>query len=311
MKTFLSYLFVIPALLYATLSGSFAQVSIDTYGSQPDPSAMLDVKSTNKGILIPRMTNNERNSIASPAASLLIFNTTTRCFEAYNEVTSNWETIHCFAGTVTQTTCGTLYTYSEVTNPATGKVWLDRNLGASQVALSATDFNAYGSLYQWGRLSDDHQCINWTSSTTGNPLNGITYTLSATDIPGHSLFINAAGSPYDWRSPGNDNLWQGAAGINNPCPSGYRIPTYPELDNERMTWSSQNSSGAFDSPLKLVVAGIRNTHNFGALFSTGSWGYVASSTVSGGYVTSLSFGYNAGQTQNARANGTSVRCIKD
>ena len=41
-----------------------------------------------------------------------------------------------------------------VTNPITGRTWMDRNLGASQVATSYTDELAYGDLYQWGRLSD-------------------------------------------------------------------------------------------------------------------------------------------------------------
>jgi hypothetical protein len=40
---------------------------------------------------------------------------------------------------------------------ANGKVWMDRNLGASKVASSITDTSAYGDLYQWGRGSDQHQ----------------------------------------------------------------------------------------------------------------------------------------------------------
>ncbi|MEA3448519.1 MAG: hypothetical protein U9Q98_08760, partial [Bacteroidota bacterium] len=46
----------------------------------------------------------------------------------------------------------------DVLNPATGKVWMDKNLGASQVADSSNDYNAYGALFQWGRLSDGHEC---------------------------------------------------------------------------------------------------------------------------------------------------------
>jgi hypothetical protein len=67
----------------------------------------------------------------------------------------------------------------DVTNPTTGKTWMDRNLGASQVATSSTDVNAYGDLYQWGRGADGHQCR--TSPTT-------TF-LSSTDQPGHGDFI--------------------------------------------------------------------------------------------------------------------------
>ena len=71
---------------------------------------------------------------------------------------------------------------------------------------------AYGYLYQWGRATDGHQKRTSGSSST----------LSTNDTPGHKKFILAPNSPYDWRSPQNDNLWQGVAGTNNPCPSGYR-----------------------------------------------------------------------------------------
>jgi len=52
----------------------------------------------------------------------------------------------------------------EVENPTTGKIWMNRNLGASQVATSSTDANTYGDLYQWGRAADGHQLR--TSGTT-------------------------------------------------------------------------------------------------------------------------------------------------
>jgi hypothetical protein len=50
-----------------------AQVAINTDGSLPDNSAMLDVKSTAKGMLVPRMTAAQRDAIVSPATGLLIF----------------------------------------------------------------------------------------------------------------------------------------------------------------------------------------------------------------------------------------------
>jgi microcystin-dependent protein len=52
-----------------------AQVAVNTDGSSPNASAMLDVKSTAKGILIPRMTAAERGLIASPVAGLLVYQT--------------------------------------------------------------------------------------------------------------------------------------------------------------------------------------------------------------------------------------------
>ena len=52
-----------------------AQVAVNTDGSNPDASAMLDVNSSNKGILIPRVTQADIESIANPANGLMVFNT--------------------------------------------------------------------------------------------------------------------------------------------------------------------------------------------------------------------------------------------
>ncbi len=54
-------------------STMFAQVGINTDGSEPDPSAGLDVKFNNKGFLPPRMTRVEMNAIDNPAPGLMVF----------------------------------------------------------------------------------------------------------------------------------------------------------------------------------------------------------------------------------------------
>ncbi len=59
---------------------SHAQVAINTDASSPDNSAMLDVKSTSRGMLVPRMTTAQRTAIAAPAAGLLVFDNTTGSF---------------------------------------------------------------------------------------------------------------------------------------------------------------------------------------------------------------------------------------
>lgn len=191
-----------------------------------------------------------------------------------------------------------------VENPITGKIWMDRNLGASQVATSSTDVDAYGDLYQWGRPTDGHE------KRTSN----VTSTLSSNDIPGHGDFIANGDSPFDWLVPQNDNLWQGVNGVNNPCPSGYRLPTEAEWEVERLTWSSNNAAGAFDSPLKLPVAGMR-AYGDGSLVSVGSSGNYWASSLSdegGGIFTRfLTFRTTAYVISSHRASAYSVRCIKD
>lgn len=68
---FLPLLFIFPISFYA----SAQNVGINTDASAADNSAMLDVKSTDKGMLIPRMTAAQRNLIASPATGLLVYQT--------------------------------------------------------------------------------------------------------------------------------------------------------------------------------------------------------------------------------------------
>jgi len=76
------------------LNGSllFSQVSITTDGSAPDNSAILDVKSTTTGVLLPHMTSAQRNVITSPANGLMIFQTDgVSGFYYYNSV--SWQLI--------------------------------------------------------------------------------------------------------------------------------------------------------------------------------------------------------------------------
>ena len=189
----------------------------------------------------------------------------------------------------------------DVTNPTTGKIWMDRNLGASQVATSSTDANAYGDLYQWGRGNDGHQCR--TSATSS--------TLSSSDQPGNANFILALNSPFDWRSPQNANLWQGVNGVNNPCPTGYRIPSEVELNNERLSWSIDNQTGAFSSQLKLPLSGYREMTD-GSLYGIGTLGRYWNNTISNLISNVLYFNSNsAGMFTNGRAYGFAIRCIKD
>jgi uncharacterized protein (TIGR02145 family) len=194
----------------------------------------------------------------------------------------------------------TAQSFNTVTSP-TGRVWMDRNLGASRVATSSTDDQAYGDLYQWGRNSDGHE--KRTSQTTSM--------FSSSDSPGHGKFIFLSNILFDWRSPQNNNLWQGVNGINNPCPEGFRIPTIVEWEAELASWGSNNSAGAFASLLKLPVAGHRSYSN-GSLYNVGSGGYYWSGTVLATLAQYLYFSNSdAFRSNHYRESGVSVRCIKD
>jgi hypothetical protein len=189
---------------------------------------------------------------------------------------------------------------------STGKTWMDRNLGASRQATSPWeegirfDYKAYGCMYQWGRGNDGHASMKWYSSFDyATPINGTTVSLSTTDIPGHSSFI-LGGSKRDWRLETNSDLWQGVNGVNNPCPTGYRIPTIGEIEEE-FKFS--------DNPLKFAGAGFRSPdtglidNSFERSFHHSS----SSLTVRSKLLYTLVFGRLGWSADH----GAFVRCIKD
>jgi len=285
-KQFTSFVLLLSAF-------SFAQVGIGT--TTPNATAILDLTSTSKGLLPPRMNTIQRNAITSPAEGLIVYNTDLACWETYNGV--RWVNFSSLTST-------------DVYNPVTRQIWMDRNLGATRVATSSTDFNAYGSLFQWGRAADGHQLITWASASAGSAVNGTTSILSDDDTPDDAKFILSS-SLNDWRSTQNNNLWQGINGINNPCPSGYRLPTEAEWNAERLSWASQNAAGAFASELKLTTPGYRR-FNTGVLELIGVNGYYWTSTVSGNLSRYMGISSaSVGIFNHHRAFGFSVRCIKN
>ncbi len=59
-------------------------VGINNTGAAADAKAMLDISSNTKGVLIPRMTQGERDAIGTPPQGLLVFNTNANSFQYYN-----------------------------------------------------------------------------------------------------------------------------------------------------------------------------------------------------------------------------------
>ena len=282
--------FLTSVLLAAT---TYAQVGIGT--QTPNSSAVLDITSTTKGFLPPRLTLVQLSTLAqtSPAEGLFVYCTDCNNKGIYVYDGATFKHSSSAATAVTTTTVVAVL-------GAGGATWMDRNLGASRVATSLTDSYSYGDLYQWGRFTDGHQ--SRTSSTVD--------TNSDIDNPPHGDWITEPSNPYDWRTPQNDNLWQGVNGINNPCPIGYRLPTETEWITEFQAWSSQDATGGFNSPLKLSLGGGR-MGNDGSFVNVDSYGYYWSSTVNGTEARHLAIYSNAKMFSVVRVNGISVRCIKN
>lgn len=201
--------------------------------------------------------------------------------------------------------------YGTVTT-GTGRIWLDRNLGASRVATSATDTQAFGDYYQWGRPADGHQ----SQYITNNNSTGFTNTKSTTSVPQNGLWIQPNDGSEDWLITANNTLWVGANPSNNPCPTGFRIPTLAEWQAEQALFTSSNSNGAFNYSLKLTMPGwLENFDNNGASFiaKTNGGFYLTQTANSNGSV--QYFGINSGNvwtdTNLSKRRGLSCRCIKN
>jgi uncharacterized protein (TIGR02145 family) len=231
--------------------------------------------------------------------------------------------------------------YIPVTNPTTGKTWLNNNLGAeyadtnspnfdpTQQATTSMDHKAYGSLFQWGRKADGHELMDWTNKRRKR---GKTTTKS--DDPTDGLFINTpTGDPADWRLNPNDTLWENEGSANNVCPKGYRLPTAgpdgqnKEWEIEVNSWNADSGHGsttdldAFASTLKLTMAGDLSHDNGNLVFEGGYGNYWSANPNLGdpGYSNNLAFTTATTTVPSKvkpseyfdRSYGYSVRCIKD
>lgn len=186
----------------------------------------------------------------------------------------------------------------EVSNPITGKIWMDRNLGAERAAISTNDSRAFGDLYQWGRRADGHE------KRDSEIIEAQTDKIQ----PNHSDFI--IGSPV-WHTEQNANLWNGIDAVNNPCPCGFRLPTPEELANEISSWSNNNAQGAISSVLKLPLPGYRGNVD-GLVMSENLFGYYWSSETQNTNGKDIGINHNSAQnSSHAQAGGASIRCIKD
>jgi uncharacterized protein (TIGR02145 family) len=186
MKQFL-ILFIMTGILSVFSS---AQVSINTDGSQPSSSAMLEVKSTNKGLLIPRMTTSQIAAIQTPADGLQVYNTEWGKLYVYVAAAGNWKEMSFGTGTIL--TANLNFICGDLLNDLRdgGKVyetvligtqcWMKQNLNVGIMINQGIQSNnsliekycynhnesncdVYGGLYRWDEM------MNYTPSSNTNP----------------------------------------------------------------------------------------------------------------------------------------------
>lgn len=201
----------------------------------------------------------------------------------------------------------------------TNKVWLNNNLGANyaninkntfnpaQQATARNDFNAYGSHFQWGRVADGHEIVNWTSATAG-AVTTATTALSSIPEPINTNFITGS-NWYNGTSPAPNDLWKdNTKTIYDPCPRGFRVPSETELNAERTSWTPLSTAGAHASPLKLTTAGLRDGASGGGLAGAGTTLFYWASTIA---ISNSRSVLNTNMHTSVRVAGGSIRCIQN
>jgi hypothetical protein len=163
-----------------------AQRGIGT--NTPNSAAILELKSSTKGFLPPRLTMSEATAITSPPEGLTFY-----CLDC------DVKSVFFYNGTSFVSMADGLGLTHTVIGQ-NGTVWMDRNLGATQIATAFNDAASYGDFYQWG------------TNSPGWVLNG--------------------GSTVN-------NAWNGdSEGSQDPCPNGFRVPTSLELQVEIVSFDS-------------------------------------------------------------------------
>ena len=295
------------------ISGN-GNVGINSSGSSADASAMLDVASTDKGMLLPRMTQSQIESITSPANGLTVYNTDDCKFYVYRDCSSNWTEVALGTGTFTPFSCGDALVDSRdgqsyTTVQIGSQCWMVENLNIGTMVNGISNQTDNGTIEKY--------CYN------DNTSNCDTY-----------------GGLYQWDEAMQYVTTAGTQGI---CPTGWHLPTddeYKTLEMELgMSSSEANYTGyrgtdegsklAGNEPLwtdgnldqnanfgtsgfTALPAGYRTTSGSFYSLTFGTYFWSSSECGSGAWHRYLYYSFTeVGRDGYGKANGFSVRCLRD
>lgn len=287
-------LWLVTLFSFSTTIAQNGDVGINTL--TPDPSASLDISSTTKGLLIPRMSTFDRNAITNPATGLLIFNTT------LNDVEYN-------AGTTS------LPKWVSATTSSNG---LNTTNGVTELGGALTKATTISGLTSTNKLSFTGTGISmFNINTTGLSFNGSnnrlglgtttpTKTLEVVgEIKGTRMIANGTGAVSSntaigenslaANTTGNNNLANGFSSLQANTTGSNNVAVGAQAATSNTTGSNNVALGR--SALTSNTAGSNNVV-FGALA-----GYInADATATTSLNESILIGYNTSAQANSQTN---------
>lgn len=303
-------IFCLIICFWVSLFGVSGQnVSISNETVEAHSSAILDIFSTEKGLLIPRMTTLERDAISGPAESLLIFNTVTKCFETY--VLEEWHTLWCLESEEPEPfECEDIVTDIEGNDYQTVEIgeqcWFAENLKTTKYN-NGSDIPNVTENAVWNTLTTDAYC--WYQNN-------------------YAEYGSVFGALYNWHAVNTGLL----------CPEGWSVATDEDWKQMEihlgMTPAEADATGwrGTNQGAQLKDPSMEGTNTSGFTALPGGWrvwGLFSSAITTGAYFwtstnidadhASMRLLHNNNNqicrdisTQDTKkTNGMSVRCIKD
>ncbi len=288
-------------------------VSINEDGTDPEASAILDLQSQDKGLLVPRMAQNQITDIQDPANGLIVFNTTDNKYYAFLEGENAWKEIAYGTSSMTPFVCGGMLndfrdgqSYSTV--DINGQCWMAENLNVGNMVTggqydngtiekscyqhNTTYCDTYGGLYQWNEMME---------YTTTEGAQGI--------------------CPDGWHIPSDFEWFQMEnfldPAVNNPTQMYWRGSNIGGQLKEAgyAHWNGPNTGATNSSNMTLLGSGYRSSsggfgyQKFKGVFMTSTQQYSGA-----GYSYIREFDYNNQRSYRNAFNKYyfySVRCLKD
>jgi len=251
----------------------------------PAASAQLDVSSTTKGFLPPRMTTAERNLIVTPATGLVIFNTTTNSLETKNS--SGWVSLSSSFVALPTIVIGT-------------QQWMSMNLDVAfyrngDPIPQVTDPTA------WAGLTTGAWCYYNNDPILGNKYGKLYNWYAVNDPKGLA--------PQGWHIP-SDAEWTTLVNtLGGELVAGGKMK-----EPGTVNWTAPNE-GADNSSGFAVLPGGNRTNNNGTFLNVGnngSWWSATEFNSSNAWSRGLTYSFGGvGRGANNKRGGFSVRCLRD